>query len=133
MSDMLRVMFGGDSKRLRTSKWFCVPEQAEEAQDFIGKLQSKGVSVKSKRVSAQEVRDTLSSSAIWIEGDEDEEVENEPSDPVRTETGEPENFMPKVDGQSFRCECGCNVFQKPYRTRPEVFQCNGCGERYIGE
>lgn len=44
-----------------------------------------------------------------------------------------ENFMPKIYGKSFRCNCGCNVFHKPDVRNQNVFQCNSCEERYMGE
>jgi hypothetical protein len=47
--------------------------------------------------------------------------------------GKLENFMPQIGGKSFRCDCTCNVFHKPNENRPELYECNGCGERYIGE
>lgn len=43
-----------------------------------------------------------------------------------------ENYMPMVNGVSFRCECGCNVFHKPDSSRPDVFRCNSCGAQWIG-
>lgn len=48
--------------------------------------------------------------------------------------GEPdddgEQTMPRVGGQSFRCEdCGANVFTR----RGDVYDCNGCHARYRGE
>jgi hypothetical protein len=35
-----------------------------------------------------------------------------------------------VNGQRFRCNCGGNVFHKPDACRPEIYECNGCGEWY---
>jgi hypothetical protein len=40
-----------------------------------------------------------------------------------------EQFMPKVDGKSWRCECGANVFHKP-EGEPDIFECNACGAWY---
>lgn len=42
------------------------------------------------------------------------------------------NCMVRLDGakQSFRCACGCNVFQS---IGPGRYQCNSCGETYTGE
>ena len=57
---------------------------------------------------------------------------NEPMEPVKLPDGSIENFMPRIDGKTFRCACGCNVFHKPDRKRPEVYQCNGCDVRYVG-
>ena len=37
-----------------------------------------------------------------------------------------EQFMPRVNGKSWHCECGCNVFHKP-DGEPDVFECNACG------
>lgn len=43
----------------------------------------------------------------------------------------PKDIMPKIDGKSFRCDCGGNVFRSPLG-QPLVFVCNSCGERYKG-
>lgn len=37
------------------------------------------------------------------------------------------DVMPKINGQSYRCECGCNVFRWAYVDR---LKCNGCGALY---
>lgn len=44
--------------------------------------------------------------------------------------GSIENFLLKVVGKQFRCDCGSNVFHKPDRKYPEIYECNGCGSRY---
>ncbi len=54
------------------------------------------------------------------------------AEPVRNADGSIENFMPRVGGKAFRCECGCNVFHKPDRKHPEIYECNGCEARYEG-
>jgi hypothetical protein len=41
-----------------------------------------------------------------------------------------EQVMPKVNGVSFRCRCGCNVFTKVDELR---YSCNGCEALYLGE
>jgi hypothetical protein len=41
-----------------------------------------------------------------------------------------EQVMPKVNGQSFCCDCGCNVFTKIGELH---YRCNGCGATYTGE
>lgn len=38
--------------------------------------------------------------------------------------------MLKVNGSTFRCECGCNVFTEYSELK---YSCNGCGELYKGE
>jgi hypothetical protein len=43
-----------------------------------------------------------------------------------------ENII-KVDGKSFRCDCGANVFHKPLKDNKCLYECNGCGLRIIGE
>lgn len=44
------------------------------------------------------------------------------------------DYMVRIGGKSFHCDCGCNVFRKPEPgTRPHLFQCNSCGARWIGE
>jgi len=40
------------------------------------------------------------------------------------------NVMPRVNGKSFRCECGCNVFKE---VQPLRFKCNSCSATYSGE
>lgn len=35
-----------------------------------------------------------------------------------------------LDGPSFRCSCGCNVFRK---TKDGRYKCNSCGGIFIGE
>lgn len=47
--------------------------------------------------------------------------------------GKLENFMPKVNWEFFRCECGCNVFHKPNKLNLDLFECNGCQEWYWSE
>jgi hypothetical protein len=42
------------------------------------------------------------------------------------------DYMPKIDGKCFRCDCGGNVFHKPHKGS-EIFICNSCGTRYHGE
>jgi hypothetical protein len=47
---------------------------------------------------------------------------------------EPENFVLKVDGRAFYCMCRCSVFRKvPDHPAGNVYQCNACGDLYIGE
>jgi hypothetical protein len=43
-----------------------------------------------------------------------------------------ENFIVRVGGKLFRCDCGCNVFHKPKRGYMHLYECNGCGSRYKG-
>jgi predicted SprT family Zn-dependent metalloprotease len=45
-----------------------------------------------------------------------------------------QTFMPKINGKSFRCECGCNVFtkRKPLATGEDVYRCNACPAQYAG-
>jgi hypothetical protein len=48
------------------------------------------------------------------------------------------DFMPKVNGKSFKCDCGCNVFKKGprrphHKKNEEQYICNSCGSEYIGE
>lgn len=44
----------------------------------------------------------------------------------------PPDVMPMINGRSFRCECGCNVFRHP-EGEPLVFVCNSCSARFRGE
>lgn len=50
--------------------------------------------------------------------------------PVLTEKGEVEQFTLRTNGKSFRCDCGCNVFYKPNRLQPELYECNCCEAQY---
>lgn len=43
-----------------------------------------------------------------------------------------EQFMPRVNGEAFRCVCRCNVFRK-HVDNPRKYVCNACGETYVGE
>ena len=52
---------------------------------------------------------------------------------VKLENGELENFVMKVAGKPFRCDCGCNVFHKPDRARPDIYECNACGTWYTSD
>lgn len=54
-------------------------------------------------------------------------------EPVRRPDGSLHEFLLKSEGKSFRCSCGCNVFHKPDRTKPNIYQCNACEARYEGE
>lgn len=47
--------------------------------------------------------------------------------------GKVENFMPKINGHHFVCNCGCNVFHKPDDKRLNIYECNACGTWYQGE
>lgn len=38
------------------------------------------------------------------------------------------NILLKVDGQKFRCQCGCNVFH--HIDDDEIFVCNSCDSEY---
>src|SRR5690606_24634676 len=42
----------------------------------------------------------------------------------------PRQVMPKVDGKSFHCHCGCNVFTEYDYLK---YECNSCREKYKGE
>jgi len=42
----------------------------------------------------------------------------------------PRQVLPQVDGKSFRCECGANVFTE---ISPLHYRCNGCRLMYAGE
>ena len=38
------------------------------------------------------------------------------------------NILLKVDGERFRCQCGCNVFH--HIDDDEIFVCNSCESEY---
>jgi hypothetical protein len=50
---------------------------------------------------------------------------------IKNEDGSIKAFMVKVDGDSFRCECGANCFHK-YEGEPHNFYCNACDMTYYG-
>ena len=52
---------------------------------------------------------------------------------VCNDDGTLRNFTLRIDGKSFRCECGCNVFHKPDRNNVNLYKCNGCGQEFNGE
>ena len=64
----------------------------------------------------------INKSRTWQKPTSDEPVEH-----VRDEARQ---VMPRVDGVSFRCECGCNVFTEIGTKR---YRCNSCDATYQGE
>lgn len=44
-----------------------------------------------------------------------------------------ENVMAMINGKSFRCSCGCNVFHHPEPNDKTVYECNACEAWYRGE
>lgn len=48
----------------------------------------------------------------------------------RTGPDQGEQVMPRVDGKSFQCDCGANVFT---RVGAYEYLCNGCRARWQGE
>ena len=42
----------------------------------------------------------------------------------------PRPVMVKIEGKTFRCDCGCNVLTAYAHHR---YTCNGCGARYVGD
>jgi len=40
------------------------------------------------------------------------------------------NILLKVNGKSFRCHCGCNVFHHNEEYDTDIFECNSCHEIY---
>ena len=41
-------------------------------------------------------------------------------------------IMVKINGKSFGCNCGCNVFHHPENEANNIYECNACGEWYEG-
>lgn len=56
----------------------------------------------------------------------------DPDELLRHPDGTLHQFMPKLNGKSFRCECGCNVFHKKV-SDPNRFICNCCKTVYFSE
>lgn len=54
----------------------------------------------------------------------------EDAEKARREEFNPVQVMVKINGKSFRCECGSNVQTKYAENR---YKCNGCGAKYVGE
>jgi len=54
-------------------------------------------------------------------------------EPIKDTDGENKYFMIKLEGKPFRCECSCNVFSKPDKSRPDLYQCNSCEQWYEGD
>lgn len=48
--------------------------------------------------------------------------------PLRNVDGGLRLFFKQVDGKSFYCKCGCNIFHKPDVSNLELYKCNKCGE-----
>ena len=42
------------------------------------------------------------------------------------------NVMLKVNGVTFRCDCGCNVFHHPRSEDDLLHECNSCGVWWRG-
>lgn len=61
------------------------------------------------------------------------EEPKKPEEPVRGEDGKVKIFMPHVGGTAFRCHCGANCFRKPDRTQLDLYECQGCHDRFRGE
>ena len=49
---------------------------------------------------------------------------------VLREDGRLHEFTLKIAGKCFFCNCDCNVFHKPDRNQPELYECNACGTRF---
>lgn len=45
----------------------------------------------------------------------------------------PNDVMVMINGKSFHCRCGCNVFHHPDLRSPNLFECNDCYELYEDE
>lgn len=46
----------------------------------------------------------------------------------------PKDTLLKVNGKTYRCHCGCNVFRPVKdddRPNRKIYQCNGCGDWYM--
>lgn len=55
------------------------------------------------------------------------------SESNRTTEQRAEDVIVKIDGKSFRCACGANVFHHPNGDDKSIYKCNACGEMYRGE
>lgn len=77
-------------------------------------------------LSINAIRNILSFSTDIIAG----MSERENVEPVLNPDGSKAQFLPKINGVGFRCNCGCNVFHKPDRKIPSIYECNACGIEY---
>ena len=92
---------------------------AEELREEIAQVREAGNGRSWDWDREQRLRDVL----LWLE----ERAERAQPTPVSTG----EAIMPKVNGRSFRCSCGANVFTKYICTEHgEEYKCNGCGNVY---
>ena len=55
------------------------------------------------------------------------------TEPVLNENGRPKEFIVKIGGIMFSCKCGCNVFHKPDKDKLDLYECNACGNRFLGD
>lgn len=53
--------------------------------------------------------------------------------PVKLPDGSKEQFTVRIAGRLAGCPCGCNVFHKPDDRTLDLYQCNGCGSRFVAE
>ncbi|ENA37461.1 hypothetical protein HMPREF1487_04379 [Pseudomonas sp. HPB0071] len=53
--------------------------------------------------------------------------------PVLDKHGKLENFTIRIAGERFRCDCRCNVFNKPDDRDLNLYQCNSCRTEYQTE
>ena len=61
-----------------------------------------------------------------------EEPPGEPV-PLRYADGQRKDCMIRIQGQVFRCSCGCNVFHTPDARELSVVKCNSCGAEYASD
>ena len=54
-------------------------------------------------------------------------------EPLLNEDGSLHQYILRIGGKPYRCECGCNVFHHPDKTKLDVFQCNSCRDRFRTE
>lgn len=53
--------------------------------------------------------------------------------PLLQEDGSLHQFTLKIEGQPYRCNCGCNVFHKPDQENLNIYKCNSCEETFDTE
>lgn len=69
--------------------------------------------------------------ADFLEGEYgDSKKESEKPEPLLGENGEVLQSTLKINGKSFRCNCGCNVFHRPDKNKPDIYKCNCCDTYY---
>ena len=58
---------------------------------------------------------------------------NKQEEPLLRDDGDLYQTTLKVEGKSYFCKCGCNVFHHPNKRNLNLYACNACNQRFIAE